>query len=111
MLTISRRHILFAIIFGLMIGSQAYGQVVVTPNAIDFGNVNVGDTASRTVTIQNNTDFTISYTATITPGSDPDYSVPDGTGGTIISGNNATFDVFFSPTANGPATGSVTVVI
>src|SRR5437773_2445466 len=98
---ISIWRILPAIIFSLVVASQAYGQAAfdVSPTSIDFGSVPVNTTATRTVTVTNNNDGTVTFSVGINNGSDPAYSIArQPTTTTLRSGESTTFDIGFTPT-------------
>ena len=80
----------------------------VTPNAVDFGNVVVGESATQTVTITNtgNQPFTPVIDATSLPA-----GVSVSTASQIAAGGNLPLTVTFAPTADGAVSGSFTVTI
>lgn len=75
--------------------------ITVTPTTIPFGNVNVGSTSDRTVSVRNdgNANLTI---GTITNPSSPFSKVSDGCSGqTLSQSSSCTITVRFSPTSIG----------
>jgi hypothetical protein len=107
------KKIVFAVIFGLIIASQAYAQqsLQVTPTAINYGNVTIGNTDSRTVTVtNNNSEGSFTFRVDIAEGSDPAFSITrQPTTTTLEGGQSTTFDVGFSPIDTEPANGTVLV--
>lgn len=94
-------------------GTGVSGALSVTPNPAAFGNQRVGTTsAATTVTLTNTGDGSLVITAL------PDPAAPFArTGGscgslpiTLAAGASCTVQYSFSPTATGPATGSVVIV-
>lgn len=76
--------------------------ILVSANALAFGNVAVGSTsAAQTVTIMNTGNATLTYSLSKTPNV-TQYAIAGCTGGcTILAGGMATFNVTFAPTAIG----------
>lgn len=83
--------------------------IFASPGTVGFGRVPVGSTSdTRTVTITNN--GTENVTITSITGSGAPFTVNTaGTDLTLDPGQSTTFTATFSPTANGPASGTVTI--
>jgi hypothetical protein len=80
----------------------------VAPASLAFGNVVVNSTsASQAVTLTNNGGAT--FTNIVIAVTGPFTRVPGGCGTTLAAGTNCTITVTFSPTAIGPATGSLAI--
>ncbi len=77
----------------------------VSPSSLDFGNVAVGSSSDRPVTVTN-TGATNTLNISSASISEDGFSVIP-TSATIPAGNNQVFNVTFEPTANGPYTGTL----
>jgi hypothetical protein len=85
-----------------------YPIVAVTPTALAFGNVVVNSTSvSQAVTLANTGGAAFTNIGIAVTG--PFARVPGGCGTTLAAGANCTITVTFSPTAVGPATGSIAI--
>jgi uncharacterized protein (TIGR03382 family) len=89
-----------------MSGSAAPpGNLQISPQSLDFGQVSVGSTATRTFTIQNTGGSRITLTKSKPPASGAgfasDSDLPEGT--TVDPGASQTLQVHFSPTRVGAA--------
>ncbi len=82
----------------------------VSPGTIAFGGVDVGQTSSaRTVTLTNNGTADVTITSITSTGAA--FTVnQSGTDLTLAPDESTTLTVTFSPTASGPATGTITIV-
>jgi hypothetical protein len=83
-------------------------QLTANPTSVNFGNVNLGNTASSSVTLTNtgNSNLTISSVTVTGAG----FSASGVTAGQILTpGQSATLNVAFAPTSAGSVTGSVSV--
>ena len=83
--------------------------LVYSPPSVNFGNTVVGTkTAPQLITVTNNTGATASYLSS--EGLTEFASTAGATcGETLAAGASCTFNVYFAPTAPGPANGSITV--
>ncbi len=80
--------------------------VTVSPSALNFGNVDVGDQSSLPITLTSVASVPVSLGA-ITP--TVGYSATDNCGGTLTVGATCTVTVTFSPSAGGANSGSLTM--
>ncbi|MBL8269846.1 Ig-like domain repeat protein [Steroidobacter sp.] len=80
--------------------------VNVSPSALNFGTVDVGDQASLTLTLSSVASVPVSI-ASIVPTTG--YTTSDNCGGTLAVGASCTVTVTFSPSAIGAVSGSVTM--
>lgn len=91
-----------------MRGHAAVGGLVVTPSLLDFGPVDIGDTAERTVTLTNAGDSTLTI-----DGSETDNPLftsglrPDPLG----AGESMDFDVSFAPTDADPQEAELSILV
>ena len=92
--------------------APAVGEIAVSPDAIDFGTVATGSTASAAITITNNGGADLEVTDLTVAGTDagqfqlanaPTLPV------TIAPGTDATFDAVFAPTTGGDLTAQVEI--
>lgn len=88
--------------------SEPITQGTVSPSAVSFGEVQVGQSATQTVTVRNtgNQPFTPVIDATSLPA-----GVSVSTASQIAAGGNLPLTVTFAPTAEGAVSGSFTVTI
>ena len=87
--------------------STASASLTASPSSLSFGNENVGSTsAAQTVTFQN-TGSAAATISSITAGSG--FAETNTCGSSLAAGASCTAGVTFTPTANGAASGSVTV--
>ena len=86
------------------------GQLVVQPTSIGFGSVAVGSSATANVVLSNTGGSSLSLSSVTLPTSPFSAVAPTIGAGTVIpAGGSVTQVVRFSPSATGPATGSMTV--
>jgi Abnormal spindle-like microcephaly-assoc'd, ASPM-SPD-2-Hydin len=86
----------------------APGQISVTPLSVDFGNVPVGSSATRRVTVAalGNSNVTLSQIGV----SGPSFDVSGVSAGLVQTpGHVTSLDVTFSPAANGSVAGSISI--
>jgi Abnormal spindle-like microcephaly-assoc'd, ASPM-SPD-2-Hydin len=80
--------------------------ISITPSAVNFGSVNVGQSSKQTITIANHASSTAALTGNVGTLSAP-FSVVSGGGAFNLSpGQSVTVTVQFSPTVAGPASAS-----
>ena len=86
----------------------ATASLSVSPSSLSFGNENVGTTsATRTVTIQNTSLTTATFSAISVNG---DFARSDGTcGSTLTALRSCTITIVFKPTATGNRTGTLSI--
>ncbi len=84
-------------------------QLAVSPTAINFGTVTVGQNASKTITVTNQGKVTTTVSQATVAAS---TFAPSGLTLPIslTGGQSATFSVVFAPTSSGPATSNLTLV-
>ncbi len=89
-------------------GTGGSTQVNFSPTFLSFGTVNAGSSsAAQTVTVTNNT-FGYLQLGVLSPS--VDFSVPSNTcSGTLYAGSSCTFSVVYSPSVDGPRTGTITL--
>jgi hypothetical protein len=88
-------------------GAAIAGTLAASPTSLSFGNVNVGSSVSKTVTLTASTASVTISQANVTGAG---YSVSGLTlPMTLAAGQSATFQVKFAPTAAGTVSGSVSV--
>ena len=81
--------------------------VTLSPTALSFGNQAVGSTsAAQTVTLINDGDAVLNFSSMTITG---DFAETNTCGTTLPAGSSCAFDVTFSPTATGPASGNLTI--
>ena len=86
------------------------GQLVVQPTSIGFGSVAVGSSATANVVLSNTGGSSLSLSSVTLPTSPFSAVAPTIGAGTVIpAGGSVTQVVRFSPSATGPATGSLSV--
>jgi formylglycine-generating enzyme required for sulfatase activity len=86
-------------------GTQAPTRIIALSGDLSFGSVNVGQSATRTLTIQNTGNATLTVSGISYPvGFSGNWS-----SGTIAAGGNRTVTVTFAPTATQSYSGNVTV--
>ncbi|PYR68929.1 MAG: hypothetical protein DMF88_07705, partial [Acidobacteria bacterium] len=98
-------------------GSASYSvpilaaQVTATPNPVDFGAVPNGSPASRTVTITNNSGFTVTLGTPfpITGTGSAQFSAGLPATATLAAGASSTADVTFTPTSFGAKTATLNI--
>lgn len=81
--------------------------LAVSPTSVAFGNVQMGETATQTVTLTNNGTAPVAVASAVVTGS-PAITATGGTG-TIAPGASATVTLTFTPTTTGAATGTLTI--
>jgi glucose/arabinose dehydrogenase len=81
----------------------------VAPNPVGFGDVSVGSTGTRPLTLTNVGTAPLSITSTSAPGAPFAATGLPATGTSIAPGASVTANLAFTPTATGPYTGSVGV--
>ena len=88
--------------------SAAQAQTVtLSPTSLSFGNVPVGTTSiARKITLANTGTASLTITSITTSGP---FAQTNTCGTSVKAGKNCSISVTFSPTANGKATGSVTI--
>ena len=82
-----------------------------TPDAGDFTlfvNPTVGNTSTRTFTIQNTGDASLTLGAFTS--SDATFTIPSPPAGPIAAGNSVTFDVVFTPTSEATFTSTISLM-
>ena len=90
-------------------GISAVGTLVLTPASVDFGDVTVGASQARTITLGNSGSGTVTVSEAQAVGSAFSVSgIPLPL--VLVGGGSATFSVSFAPVAGGSVAGSVTVV-
>jgi hypothetical protein len=87
-------------------GTTAVGQLGITPSTVNFGDVNVGSTGTQAITMS-------ATGASVTVSSDASSSSQFAVQGvslplTIPAGQSSSFNVAFTPTGTGTASGSLT---
>jgi hypothetical protein len=88
------------------------GEIAVSPDAIDFGTVATGSTASETITITNNGGGDLEVTDLTISGTDAgQFQLANAPALPVIiaAGTDATFDAVFAPTAGGDLTAQVEI--
>ncbi|HEU4401578.1 MAG TPA: choice-of-anchor D domain-containing protein, partial [Candidatus Polarisedimenticolia bacterium] len=92
-------------------GNGVVGSLSVTPTALDFGNVNLGASAARSVTLRNTGSVDLNVlSVALSIASSSAFSVGALGSSPLPPGGLTTFDVTFAPTSSGPATGAVEIV-
>ena len=90
-------------------GISAVGTLVLTPASVDFGDVTVGASQARTITLGNSGSGTVTVSEAQAVGSAFSVSgIPLPL--VLVGGGSATFSVSFAPVAGGSVAGSVTLV-
>src|ERR1700722_19394415 len=90
-------------------GVATQAQLTVTPGSVNFGNANVGGSASATVSLSNQGNATLTVSQISASGTG--FSVSGaGTPLNIAPGSTASFTATFAPTSAGSATGSISIV-
>jgi len=85
------------------------GQLTPSPTSVSFGNVRVGTTSNRTVSLSNSGTASLTITQANVTGSG--FSISGLTlPRTLTAGQSTSFTVTFAPTATGSATGSVSLI-
>jgi Cep192 domain 4/Abnormal spindle-like microcephaly-assoc'd, ASPM-SPD-2-Hydin/HYDIN/CFA65/VesB-like, Ig-like domain len=82
-------------------------QLTISPTPVAFNNVNVGSSATQSVTLANTGNASLNITAASITGSG--YSMSLAAPLTINAGQNSTFTVKFAPTSAGSASGSISI--
>lgn len=88
-------------------GVAATLTISASPTSVNFGNVAVGGSGSQSVTLTNTGNGNVTVNSATPAGAG--FSVTGFTAGTLTPGQSTNFMVQFTPGANGPATGSVSV--
>ncbi|HEV2382043.1 MAG TPA: choice-of-anchor D domain-containing protein [Terriglobia bacterium] len=89
-------------------GSGSGPFVSLSPNNLNFGNVQVGQkSSSQTVTLTNTGNSTLTITS-VTPSGN--YNLSNHCGSTLAPATSCNLDVTFSPTASGTANGTLSLV-
>lgn len=85
------------------------GTLVVSPSAVSFGSVAVGQTANATVSVTNSGTSSVQITQISLTGQS--FSIPGQSNGSVTVAGGGTYQLSlqFAPTAAGPATGSLTL--
>ena len=99
---------LFAAIFCLTNDAAAIGPLGVSPTRVGFGNVRLGASSTKTLTLSNNSNKSLTILQAAVSGGGFATSGPS-LPLTLSAGQTSTFNVIFTPTLPGPCTGSVTV--
>lgn len=81
-------------------------QINLNPTSVAFGNVNLGSSSSKTVTLTNTGSATLNITAATISGADYATTLKPTS---LNAGANTTFTVTFTPTASGNASGSISI--
>lgn len=78
--------------------------LAISATSLDFGNVDVGATATQKLTVTNQTGVA---QALATPAASGSFTITSGCGSSLAAQSSCTITVAFSPTSTGPQTGSV----
>jgi hypothetical protein len=96
--------------FPLTLGGQMVTALRVAPTGLDFGDVAVGSTSARTVTVTNVTSSTVGFDATASVPGSPTYTVAnDSCTGSLAPDASCTFTITYAPTAAATNTSSTTL--
>ncbi len=87
-------------------GTTTQAQLSINPSSLTFNNVNVGSNASQTITLTNNGNAALNIAAGTISGSGYTMTAAPAT---INAGSSGTVTVTFAPTAEGSATGSISI--
>ena len=89
-------------------GVSATLQLTFSPTALNFGNVQVGNTGTETATLTNSGNSSVTISQMTTSGTG--YSASGvGAGQVLLAGQSVPITVTFTPTTTGSATGTVTI--
>ena len=91
---------------GTGVGATAAPKIGVSPAALNFGSVTVGQTKDLTVTVINTGNATLTIGSIA--GSDPQFTIPT-TLASVVAGGSGLFTVRFKPAAGGPQSGTLTI--
>lgn len=80
----------------------------IDPTGVDFGEVFMGSTTTKRVTVANTGDAVLKLSGRIAPGSG--FRISGQASTSLVPGSSASLDVVFRPTVLGSATGTLTVV-
>jgi len=93
-----------------LIGDGVPSGLSVSPNPVNFGNVELNQTQPVSLTIANNTETSASLTLSSLQGPDPtEFSLGAPSSTTLAPGASATLNAVFAPLATGAASGSFTI--
>ncbi len=87
-------------------GTATQAELSISPASVGFNSVNVGSNATQTVTLTNEGNATLNITAATISGSGYTMSLQPIS---INADSNTTFNVTFTPTAEGSASGSISI--
>ncbi len=90
-------------------GTAAVINISITPPSVNFGNVNVGQTLDRTVTITNPISSTATLSGNVGNPSAPFSLVSGGGAYSLTPGHSKSVVVRFSPTTAGPFSGTLSI--
>lgn len=88
-------------------GNPGSGNLLPSATSVDFGSVNVGSNATKSVTVTNNGDARIGITQISVAGSQ--FSLSSNSSFTLDAAQQATVSFRFAPTAAGAATGTASI--
>lgn len=94
----------------IMPNASVAGSLVVSPGTLSFGNVTVGQNATASIAIQNQSAQPVQVTQISLAGTSFSLTSQSATPMTIAGGGSLTLTVQFAPTAAGSAAGTLTVV-
>ncbi len=88
-------------------GTGAQGGLSASPSSVSFGNIDVGQTSSTTITLKNSGTASVSISSSSLTGSS--FSMSTLAAQTLGAGQTTSFSVTFKPTSAVSATGSVSI--
>jgi hypothetical protein len=90
-------------------GESGFANLVITPNAVSFGNLALKNTSTQNVTLQNTGDINLSLQGVTVSGAGFGYSDLS-PGFSLAPNQKVTFQVWFAPKVAGPATATLTLL-
>ncbi len=91
------------------VGEKVMAMVAVSPAALNFGNLNLQTTATKSVTLQNTGDVNVAVSGITVAGSGFGYSDLS-PGFSLAPSQSVTFQVWFRPQVKGAASGTVSII-
>jgi len=91
------------------VGEKVVAMVAVSPAALNFGNLNLQTTATKSVTLQNTGDVSVAVSGITVAGSGFGYSDLS-PGFSLAPSQSVTFQVWFRPQVKGAASGTVSIL-
>jgi hypothetical protein len=91
------------------VGEKAFANLAITPGSISFGNLTLTTKASQNVTLQNTGDISLTVQGVTLVGAGFGYASLS-PGFSLAPNQKLTFQVWFSPTVAGPASGKLSLL-